>query len=139
MHISAHLDFDVVALQSNDELSLLLELKAPPAPASEPRAPVALQVVLDRSGSMADGRLYAAQGALHTLVDKLGADDTFGLVAFDHQVLVAVPAEPLADKEAVKQAIWSLVPRGMTNLSAGYLRGIQEARRGKNGGRATLL
>src|SRR3954451_7180927 len=139
MHISAHLDFDVVALQSDDELSLLLELKAPPAPVTEARAPVALQVVLDRSGSMADGRLYAAQGALHTLIDKLGPDDTFGLVAFDHEVIVAVPAGPLSDKDAVKQAIWSFAPRGMTNLSAGYLRGIQEARRGANGNRGTLL
>ena len=139
MHISAHLDFDVVALQSDDELSLLLELKAPPVPGSDKRAPVALQVVLDRSGSMADGQLYAAQGALHTLVDKLGPEDSFGLVAFDHEVLVPVPAGPVTDVEAVKRAIWSLQPRGMTNLSAGYLRGIQEARRAKNGGRATLL
>jgi Ca-activated chloride channel homolog len=139
MHISAHLDFDVVALQSDDELSLLLELKAPAAAAGETRAPASIQVVLDRSGSMGDGRLYAAQGALHTLVDKLGPDDSFGLVAFDHEVLVGVPAGPLTDKDAVKQAIWSLAPRGMTNLSAGYLRGIQEARRGNNGRRSTLL
>jgi Ca-activated chloride channel family protein len=139
MHISAHLDFDVVALQSDDRLSLLLELKAPAASADEPRAPVSLEVVLDRSGSMADGRLYAAQGALHTLVDKLGPEDVFGLVAFDHEVIVPVAAGPLADKEAVRQAIWSLAPRGMTNLSAGYLRGIQEARRGLNGARSTLL
>src|SRR4051812_25958562 len=113
MHISAHLDFDVVALQSDDELSLLLELKAPPALATEKRGPVSLQVVLDRSGSMDGARLYAAQGALHTLVDKLGPKDSFGLVAFDHEVLVPVPAGPLADKDAVKQAIWSLGARGM--------------------------
>lgn len=88
---------------------------------------------------MADGQLYAAQGALHALVDRLGPEDTFGLVAFDHEVTVDVPAGPLMDKEAVKAAIWSLAPRGMTNLSAGYLRGIQEARRAKNGDRATLV
>src|SRR3954452_16183828 len=139
MHISAHLDFDVVALQADDELSLLLELKAPPAPGGDGRTPVAVEVVLDRSGSMQGLPLYAAQGALHTLIDKLGPDDTFGLVAFDHEVIVAVPAGPVSDKDAVKQAIWSLDPRGMTNLSAGYLRGIQEARRGANGNRGTLL
>lgn len=139
MQISAHLDVDVVALQSDDEVSLLLEFTAPPVPDAEPRAPIALQVVLDRSGSMADGQLYAAQGALHTLVDRLGPGDTFGLVAFDHEVTVEVPAGRLTDKEAVKAAIWSLAPRGMTNLSAGYLRGIQEARRAKNGDRATLV
>src|SRR3954451_15382610 len=139
MQISAHLDVDVVALQQEDEVSLLLELKAPPVPGSEGRGPVALQVVLDRSGSMADGQLYAAQGALHQLVNRLKPTDTFGLVAFDNEVDVVVPARPLADKTAVQQAIWSLGPRGMTNLSAGYLRGIQEARRAQNGGGATLL
>src|SRR3954452_14137278 len=121
MHISAHLDFDVVALQADDELSLLLELKAPPTPGTEGRAPVALEVVLDRSGSMAGEPLYAAQGALHTLIDKLGPNDSFGLVAFDHEVIVPIPAGPVADKEAIKQAIWSVQARGMTNLSAGYL------------------
>lgn len=140
MHISAHLDFDVVALQSDDELSLLLELTAPPAPGSESRAPVALEVVLDRSGSMDGAPLYAAQGALHTLIDKLAPGDSFGLVAFDHEVLVPVPAGPVTDKEAIKQAIWSIQARGMTNLSAGYLRGIQEAQRAAaTGGRTTLV
>src|SRR5690348_4230385 len=106
MHISAHLDFDVVAVQADDELSLLLEMKAPPAPGSEERAPVALQVVLDRSGSMQGEPLYAAQGALHTILDKLGPQDTFGLVAFDHEVIVAVPNGPVTDKESIRQAIW---------------------------------
>src|SRR4051795_2559962 len=108
MHISAHLDFDVVAVQVDDEISLLLELKAPPIAGSDHRPPVALQVVLDRSGSMADGQLYAAQGALHMLVEKLRADDVLGLVAFDHEVQVTVPAGPVTDKTAIKQAIWSL-------------------------------
>lgn len=139
MHISAHLDFDVVALQADDELSLLLEMKAPPVPGSEERAPVALQVVLDRSGSMQGAPLYAAQGALHTVLDKLGPEDSFGLVVFDHEVHVAVPGGPVTDKEAVRKAVWSIAARGTTNLSAGYLRGIQEARRAANGGRATLL
>lgn len=137
MHISAHLDFDVVALQADDELSVLLDLQAPPAPGAANRAPAAIQVVLDRSGSMEGAPLYAAQGALHTLIEKLGPNDSFGLVAFDHEVLVPVPAGPVTDKEALKQAIWSIAARGTTNLSAGYLRGIQEARRG--GGRTTLL
>lgn len=139
MHISAHLDFDVVALQADDELSLLIEMKAPPVAVDKDRAPASIQVVLDRSGSMQGEPLYAAQGALHTLLDKLGPKDSFGLVAFDHEVIVPVPAGRVIDKEAIRQAIWSLYARGTTNLSAGYLRGIQEARRAKDGGRATVL
>ena len=52
MHITTHLDLDVVALEGDDELSLLVELTAPtPEPATE-RSPRTLVVVLDRSGSM---------------------------------------------------------------------------------------
>src|SRR4051812_11616388 len=117
MQISAHLDVDVVALQQEDELSLLLELKAPPIADPVDRAPVALEVVLDRSGSMEGGRLYAAQGAAHQIIERLRSGDAFGLVAFDHEVSVVVPAGPLRDKHAAQAAVWSLGPRGMTNLS----------------------
>jgi Ca-activated chloride channel family protein len=86
-------------------------------------------VVLDRSGSMAGGRLEAAQTALLQLVDRLDPADSFGVVAFDDQVQIVVPAGPLTDKPAVKHAIAALQPGGSTDLSAGYFRGLQEAQR----------
>ena len=50
-----------------------------------------------------------------------------------------LPAGQLADKAAARAAVLGIGPGGMTNLSSGLLRGIQEARRvaGKTG--ATLL
>lgn len=50
-----------------------------------------------------------------------------------------VPVGPLRDKAAVKHAIASVRPGGSTDLSAGYLRGLQEARRVAGPGGATLL
>ena len=138
MKLRTQLEFDVVAIESEDRLSLLLELKAPPAPKKE-RAPSALQVVLDRSGSMAEGRLAAAQGALDRLVGRLDPRDRLGVVCFDDEVSVVVPSGPVADKGDIRRRILSIRPGGMTNLSSGYLRGIQEARRGANGAGATLL
>ena len=52
MHVKAHLDLDLVALESADSLTLMLDLTAPISVLSMTRAPLAIQVVLDRSGSM---------------------------------------------------------------------------------------
>ena len=139
MRLNAQLDVDVVALEADDAVSVLLELAAPVADAARTRPSSTLQVVLDRSGSMAGDRLDAALAALDALVARLDPTDHFGLVAFDDAVQVVVPAGPLRDKPAVREAIAAVVPGGMTNLSAGYLRGLQEARRVAGPGGATVL
>jgi Ca-activated chloride channel homolog len=138
MHITAHLDVDVVAVETANEVAVLLELVAPPAAALEQHPTRTLQVVLDRSGSMAR-RLDGAKVALRALVDRLDPRDNFGLVIFDDDVELAVPAGPLINKDAVKRAIAAVDVGGTTNLSAGYLRGIQEARRVAAPAGATIL
>ncbi len=138
MHLNAHLDVELVAVEQDDELTVLLELTAPEADGA-PRRPVCVQVVLDRSGSMAGERLEAARRALHALVDRLGPEDSLGIVAFDDAVQVVLPAGPLAGKETARHAIAAIVPGGMTNLSAGLLRGLQEARRAAGPAGASLL
>lgn len=129
MHVNARLDVDVVALEAHDQLSVLLELTAPTVQQDRPRPPAALVVVLDHSGSMAGGRLHGAQRALGELVDRLDPADAFGLVIFDDTATVVVPAGPVRDKAAIKCAIAAVRPGGSTDLSAGYLRGLQELRR----------
>jgi Ca-activated chloride channel family protein len=138
MHLDAHLDVDLVAVEQDDELTLRLELTAPEADGT-PRRPVCVQVVLDRSGSMAGERLEAARRALRALVDRLGPQDSLGIVAFDDAVQVVLPAAPLRTKEAARHAIAAISPGGLTNLSAGLLRGLQEARRAAGPAGATLL
>jgi len=139
MHLNATLDLDVVAIEAQDQVSVLLELAAPAAETANPRPPSTLQVVLDRSGSMAGGALESAKSALIDLIGRLEPTDHFGLVLFDDEVNVAIPAAPLTDKDAVRAVIASIPPGGTTNLSGGYLRGLQEARRVAGAGGATLL
>jgi len=139
MHLNALLDLEIVAVESEDQVSVLLELAAPTAKSDEPRAPAALEVVLDRSGSMQGDRLEAAKAALESLVDRLDPTDSFGLVVFDDDVQVAVPAGPLTDKDWVRYRIRCIESGGMTNLSGGLLRGLQEARRVGAGGSTTLV
>lgn len=54
----------------------------PPSGGSTPRDVV---VLLDRSGSMSGWKLVAARRAAGRLVDALGPEDRFALLAFDHE------------------------------------------------------
>jgi len=139
MNLNAHLEVDLVAVEQADRIALLLELGAPAAERSAPRPPAAVQVILDRSGSMAGERLEAALGAVGALVDRLDPRDGFGLVVFDDRVDVVVPAGPLRDKPAVRAAVAGVQARGCTDLSSGLLRGLQEARRVAGPAGATVL
>ncbi|HSE09330.1 MAG TPA: VWA domain-containing protein [Nocardioidaceae bacterium] len=140
MKFSTQLDVNVVAHEADDEVALLLDLAAPSAPATgEDRVGTSLQIVLDRSGSMAGAPLDGALKALAGLVQRLDARDNFGVVAFDNGVQVVVPAGPLTDKAEVLARLANVTAGGMTDLSGGYLRGLQELKRvaGDSGG--TLL
>ena len=102
MHIKTQLDLDVLAIECDDQLSLLVELTAPtPEPTAE-RSARTLVVVLDRSGSMAGERLDGAKAALTALVDRLDPADRFGLVSFDDEVRIEIAAAPMTDKNAAK-------------------------------------
>ncbi len=139
MKISASLGIDVIALEQDEQVSALVELTAPPVTSNEERSATKLVVVLDRSGSMGGERLNEAKAALRDLVQRLRATDSFGLVVFDDAVGVPVAAGPLADKPSVLGRIQAIDAGGCTDLGAGYLRGLQEARRIAGGEGATVL
>ena len=129
-----------VAHEADDEVALLLDLAAPNAPdTGEDRTGASLQIVLDRSGSMRGDPLDGALKAIAGLVARLDGRDNFGLVLFDNEATVVVAAGPLNDKALVLERIAGVQPGGSTDLSSGYLRGLQEIKRvaGETGG--TLL
>ena len=98
MHVNAHLDVDVIALEQDDVVNVLLELQAPPMPPSAaPRPAHTIVVVLDRSGSMSGPRLFAAKSALAALIDRLDPTDKLGVVVFDNTAQVVLPTRPLGD------------------------------------------
>ena len=141
MHINAVLEMDVVALEQDDSVTVMLDLTAPQNDEDKDRPAQAVIVVLDRSGSMSGPRLHAGKRALVALLDRLDERDWFGLVAFDHEAEVVIPAQPLGSigRESAQLAIARLAPRGTTDLSSGYLRGLQEAERVQAAGGTTLL
>lgn len=129
MKITPHLDVDVIAVEQDDDVTLMLDLQAPPMPAGAKRLPATIQVVLDRSGSMHGERLDAAKNALLTLIDRLTPEDRLGVVTFDSEVQVVLPLRALTNKLAAKAAVDAIQPGRMTNLSSGLLRGLQELER----------
>lgn len=144
MHVNAHLDVDVIALEQDDTVTVLLEMTAPGVPADLVDRPAhTIVVVLDRSGSMAGGRLEAAKSALLNLIDRLDPKDRLGVVTFDDSAQVVIPAMPLGDygKMHARATVAGIHTGGSTDLSSGYLRGVQEARRvaGETGATIVLL
>jgi Ca-activated chloride channel family protein len=139
MEINTKLDFDVLAVERQETVHLLLEMTAPELKGQRRRDPTNLQIVLDRSGSMGDGRLYAAQQAIDGLLSRLRPDDRVGVVAFDDEVQIPIPNAEVGDGHAARAAIGQVYPGGMTNLAGGLLRGFQEAQRGADGAGTTLV
>ncbi len=131
MKFTAQLDVDVVALESDDEITCLLTLEAPPAPQVADAPGENLIVVVDRSGSMTGAPLESVQSALHSLANRMKQQDTLGVVAFDSRAHIVVPARPMSEHHlpTVHQLIDQIHPGGSTDLSAGYLLGLREARR----------
>ena len=106
------------------ELDVVLQLNpAPLAPASIQRQPVAIAVVIDRSGSMAGQKLQAACKAAQQLANQLTADDLLTVISFDHQVQMVVPLG--APSELTSSSISQIRAGGQTALFDGWRLGME--------------
>jgi Ca-activated chloride channel family protein len=119
----------------------MLDLTAPITEASKDRPGQAVQIVLDRSGSMQGGPLESAKESILKLIDRLAPQDSFGLVAFDDTALVIAPIRTMADHDmpALRRAVRQMHTGGSTDISAGYLLGLRELNRTPASGGSTLL
>lgn len=132
MHIESFLDVDLVALQSEDCVTCLVELQAPElAGAGEVRPGQTLVVVLDRSGSMGGAPLDGAKAALESIVPRLAPQDAFGVVVFDNNAQVVVPVKLMADHDVpgIITMIRGIETGGSTDISAGALLALRESKR----------
>jgi Ca-activated chloride channel homolog len=114
-------------LTQEKKLTLQLAVKSTIDPATLPKRPLDLVIIVDRSGSMVeDGRMTKVKSGLRLLVEQLGAEDHLALVSFDSTSRIDVPLG--ATREQLRAAINALQPAGGTNIHDGLRMGLALAK-----------
>ena len=122
MNTSLLLDHEPTGSPSCHVVRALLRVEGE-APPSTDRAPLHVALVLDRSGSMAGGKLEAVKDAAIDLVRRLSPDDLVTVVTYDDVVTTVAEPGPGSEQADLTARIQDLRTGGMTNLSGGWLRG----------------
>ena len=118
----------VIASNSGESLDVLLRLRAPMqvVDTQTNRTPLAVSLVIDRSGSMGDGRLTEAKRCALDLLSRLRDEDWVSVVIYDDQieVLLETMSARMA-KTLLPIRLEDIKPRYMTNLHGGWLKGAE--------------
>jgi Ca-activated chloride channel family protein len=130
-------------------LHFLVRAEPPVAPAQPDRRPVALALVIDRSGSMAEpaaasisadqvsaggddtgqpSKLGFVKAATRRLLDLMHDGDAVTLVVFDDTIRVVKPLTVLSDKARIElaAAIQAVETGGSTNIEGGLKLGLAQ-------------
>ena len=126
--LSARTDRTLLRPGTRGRRYLLAPLTAPSAPRRRKRRPpLALALVLDRSGSMGGRKLELARQAAVDTIGRLSSRDRFSLVVYDDSVQLLMPvrkATPAARLEA-EALLATLEPGGATDLAGGWQTGCE--------------
>lgn len=122
-------DRDVLEAGKTQKLVVKVTLDAARPPKEVKRPPVNLSLVLDRSGSMSGEKLQKAKEAAIEALRRLGGDDLFSVVAYNHIVQTVVPARSAGDTEWIEARINSFSAGGNTALFGGVSQGAAEVRK----------
>jgi Ca-activated chloride channel homolog len=133
MEAKVRLDHELLAVETDNAVHVMLELTAPPAPEGRPRPPLHLALVIDRSGSMGGRKIEVTRGCAAFLARRLSPTDELAIMTFDDVVELAAPLGPVGDGHALLGAIRGIEARGSTNLSGGWLKGMESVRKAPAG------
>jgi Ca-activated chloride channel family protein len=118
------LDYDVITEERDHKLYMMARLEAGPAPETTKRRPLNLSLVIDKSGSMAGSKIDYTRQAAGLLVQNLGTEDIFSMVLYNENVETFLPPQNVEHKDMLRQRIDQIKAGGTTNLSGGWLEGI---------------
>lgn len=143
MELELKADKTKIAVDAETQRIFEIMVKAPHKESATQRAAMNLALVIDRSGSMSNGKLEYAKKAAYHVVSMLDENDYLTLVSFDNQV--TVHAEAIKMDAGVKAEFLSTIsrmePGGSTFLSGGWFAGCEKVaeRQLANGLNRTLL
>jgi len=123
------LDRAVLPAGGTQRAIVKVTLDPPLPPESIGRPPVNLAIVLDRSGSMAGDKLRKAKEAAIEALRRLGPEDLFSVVVYDHNAATIVPAQRAKNIEWIEGRIRSIRAGGNTALFSGVSQGASEVRK----------
>jgi Ca-activated chloride channel homolog len=112
-------------LRGQHQATLQISVNTNVDPASYPKQPLNLVIVVDHSGSMAqDGRLEKVKAGLNTLIDNLDDTDRLALVEFDDRIDIETNFQATLDRPALHAIVNALQPRGSTDIFDGLKQGF---------------
>lgn len=117
---------EVVASNSGESLDILLRLRAPVVEGDVKRTPLAISLVIDRSGSMGGSKLEEAKRCALDLLNRLHDEDRVSLVVYDTAIDVMLETMPVRlAKTIMPLRLERLEARGGTDLHTGWLKGAE--------------
>jgi Ca-activated chloride channel family protein len=110
---------------SRRHVDFVIRVSALAARVSTDRAPLAVALVVDRSGSMSGDKLPGAKRAALAVLDRLDERDQVAVVIFDEQLEVIQDVQPVtpALRARCRAKLDQIQPRGSTALHEGWLTG----------------
>lgn len=125
MQADFSLDYDVMTVERAQKLYLMARFQADEAPSNQPRRPLNMSLVIDRSGSMKGEKIDYTRQAAQFLVQHLSQHDTLSVVLYSNKIDTLLPPQQVVNKDRIAQLLERIKVHGTTNLSGGWLEGCQ--------------